>query len=43
MILSQALPLSTVTRLGAYSPGAGGEDCVDVGRTAPPRCAWRRA
>jgi hypothetical protein len=30
IILSQALPLSTVTRLGAYSPGAGGAGCVDV-------------
>jgi hypothetical protein len=28
IILAQALPLSTVTRLGAYSPGGGGENCV---------------
>jgi hypothetical protein len=30
IVLSQALPLSTVTRLGAYSPDAGGASCVDV-------------
>jgi hypothetical protein len=29
IVLSQALPLSTVTRLGAYSPGAGA-GCVEV-------------
>ena len=30
IILSQALPLSTVTRLDSYSPTAGGADCIDV-------------
>jgi len=28
IVLAQALPLSTFTRLGAYDPGAGGENCV---------------
>jgi len=38
IILSQALPLSTVTQLGAYSPGGGGADCVDVaGDVSGPR------
>jgi len=39
IILSQALPLSTVTRLGAYGPGAGGADCVDVAGDAEVRLA----
>ncbi len=30
VILSQALPLSTVTRLDSYSPTAGGAGCIDV-------------
>lgn len=30
IILSQALPLSTVTTLGAYRPGGGGENCVPL-------------
>lgn len=28
VVLSQALPISTVTRLGAYRPGGAGESCV---------------
>jgi hypothetical protein len=28
IVLAQALPLSTFTRLGAYDPGGGGENCV---------------
>jgi len=31
IVLSQALPLSTVTELGAYEPGGGGEACVLTG------------
>lgn len=30
VVLSQALPLSTVTTLGEYDPGSGGERCVTV-------------
>jgi len=30
IVLSQALPISTVTRLGAYSSDGGGENCVSV-------------
>jgi hypothetical protein len=30
VVLSQALPISTVTRLGAYSPGGGDENCVSL-------------
>ncbi len=39
VILSQALPLSTVTRLGAYGPGAGGGDCVDLAGDGEVRLA----
>src|SRR5680860_1474635 len=28
IVLSQALPLATLTRLGAFEPGGGGENCV---------------
>ena len=38
LVLSQALPLSTVTHLGAYDAGAGRENCVAVpagGTTGP--------
>lgn len=34
IILGQALPLSTVTRLGAYDPSDSGENCV-VGGSSP--------
>jgi hypothetical protein len=30
LILSQALPISTVTRLGGYDPGAGAENCIAI-------------
>jgi hypothetical protein len=30
IVLSQALPLSTVTTVGRYRPGSGGEGCVTV-------------
>jgi hypothetical protein len=30
IVLSQALPLSTVTRLGAFSAAAGGENCLSL-------------
>src|SRR6185312_3273401 len=35
IVLSQALPLSTVTRLGAYDRGAAAENCVTVKDGAP--------
>jgi hypothetical protein len=31
LIISQALPLSTIVERGAYSPARAGGDCVDVG------------
>ncbi|HEX9966755.1 MAG TPA: hypothetical protein VGB06_02295 [Solirubrobacterales bacterium] len=37
IILSQALPLSTVTGLGAYQAGGGGENCTTVGGEAAER------
>jgi hypothetical protein len=38
IVLAQALPLSTVTRLGGYDPGSDGENCVTVpGGGAVPR------
>lgn len=36
IVLSQALPLATLTRLGAYEPGGGGESCVAVPAGAAP-------
>lgn len=36
IVLSQALPLATLTRLGAYEPGGGGENCVAVPAGAAP-------
>jgi hypothetical protein len=41
LVLAQALPLSTVTHLGAYEPGSGGENCIAVpgGGAARPEVA----
>ncbi|HET8863845.1 MAG TPA: hypothetical protein VFM94_11420 [Solirubrobacterales bacterium] len=36
IVLSQALPLSTFTRLGAFDPGEAGENCIAVPGNAPP-------
>jgi hypothetical protein len=36
IILGQALPLSTLTRLGAYDPNDSGENCVALAGNAPP-------
>jgi hypothetical protein len=36
IVLSQALPLSTLTRLGAYDPGDAGENCIEVRGGSPP-------
>lgn len=36
IVLSQALPLSTLTRLGAYDPNDSGENCVALAGNAPP-------
>jgi hypothetical protein len=36
IVLSQALPLSTSTQLGAYDPGDTGENCVEAPPDAPP-------
>lgn len=36
IVLSQALPLSTSTQLGAYEGSAAGENCVKVSPDAPP-------
>jgi hypothetical protein len=36
IVLSQALPLSTVTELGAFEPGGGGEACVVPGGATGP-------
>jgi hypothetical protein len=38
IILGQALPLSTVTRLGGFEPGSAAENCIEVpgGGTAVP-------
>jgi hypothetical protein len=36
IVLSQALPLSTLTRLGAYDPDDSGENCVALAGNAPP-------
>lgn len=41
IVLSQALPLATLTRLGAYRPGGGGENCVAVPAGAAPRSEVR--
>jgi hypothetical protein len=35
IVLSQALPLSTSTQLGAYDPGAAAENCVTVKEGVP--------
>jgi hypothetical protein len=35
IVLSQALPISTVVQLGAYSPGGTAPDCVAVRRGSP--------
>jgi hypothetical protein len=36
IVLSQALPLSTLTRLGAYDPDDSGENCIALAGNAPP-------
>jgi hypothetical protein len=36
IVLSRALPLSTVTRLGAYSPDGGDENCLTLPAGAKP-------
>lgn len=41
IILGQALPLSTFTRLGAYDPGDAGENCVAVPGGARPASELR--
>lgn len=36
IVLAEALPISTVTRPGAYSPGSGAENCVALAPGAAP-------